>query len=73
MNELDFSSLAKEKVEASPTGGKKKHVLSVNVFSMKRLLVKTVFLPFILTWSSESHEGLAVYSANVVPSFNRVI
>ena len=24
MNELDFSSLAKEKVEGSPTGGKKK-------------------------------------------------
>ena len=46
MNELDFSSLAKEKVEASPTGGYKKHVLSVNVFSMKILLVKAVFLPF---------------------------
>ena len=46
MNELDFSSLAKEKVEASPTGGKKKHLLSVNVFSMKILLVKTAFLPF---------------------------
>ena len=46
MNELDFSSLAKEKVEASPTGGKKKHVLGVNVFSIKILLVKTVFLSF---------------------------
>lgn len=46
MNELDFSSLAKEKVEASPTGGKKKQVLNVNVFSIKILLVKTVFLPF---------------------------
>ena len=44
VNELDFSSLAKEKVEASPTGGKKK--ASVNVFDMKILLAKTVFLPF---------------------------
>lgn len=53
MNELDFSSLAKEKVEASPTDEKKKDVLSVNVFSMKRLLVKTVF--FAIFHGHQSH------------------
>lgn len=51
MNELDFSSLAKEKVEASPTGGTKKHVLSVNVFSMKILLVKTILAILHGHWS----------------------
>ena len=54
---------------------KKAFSLSVNVFSTKGLTGDTIFTSptgdgtAILTWSSESREGLAICRAKAVPSF----